>query len=142
MKKKSALWHTVYSIVSTIFEGIAIYALLTWLLPAFGVRLPLWVTISVLAGFTVFSYVMYRIGHNTMTCTCKEMNSLESMVGRDAVVENWLHCEGYVKIQGELWRATSIEPNLQNKEKIVITGIDGLKLQVARKKNGTEKPST
>ena len=103
-KKKSARWHTIYSIISTVIEEAGIAALMLWFLPLFGVVVPLWVIILVLAAFAVFSYFMYRIGHPTVLY--ETINPPESIIGSTGVVERSLNPAGYVRVCGELWQAS------------------------------------
>jgi membrane protein implicated in regulation of membrane protease activity len=130
-KKKSARWHTIYSIISTVIEEAGIAALMLWLMPIFGIAIPLWVTILVLAGFAVFSYFMYRIGHPTVLY--EAVNSPESIIGSTGVVESSLNPQGYVRVCGELWQASGKDGNLEKGEEVIVLSIDGLKLTVANK---------
>jgi len=132
MRKKSARWHTVYSIISTIIEEAGIAAGLLWLLPLFGIFLPAWGVIAIMAGFAVYSYIMYRIGHPTITY--KEISSPESIIGCIGVAETRLQPVGMVKVNGELWQAVCINEGTQKGDQVVVTGIEGLKLTV--KKSG------
>jgi membrane protein implicated in regulation of membrane protease activity len=131
LKPKSARWHTVYSIISTIIEEAGIAVLILWVLPVFNISLPLWATISVLAAFAVFSYVSYRLGHPAILL--EGVTSPGSIVGSEGVVQQDLAPEGYVQVRGELWKASSTESGLKKGEEVIITGIDGLKLTVTRK---------
>jgi membrane protein implicated in regulation of membrane protease activity len=130
-KKKSARWHTVYSIISTVIEEAGIATLMLWLMPIFGIVIPLWVTILVLAGFAVFSYFMYRIGHPTVLY--EAVNSPESIIGSTGVVERSLNPHGYVRVCGELWQASGKDGNLEKGEEVIVVSMDGLKLTVAQK---------
>jgi membrane protein implicated in regulation of membrane protease activity len=130
-KKKSARWHTVYSIISTVIEEAGIAALFLWLMPLFGIVIPLWVVILVLAGFAVFSYFMYRIGHPTILY--EPVNSPESIIGSTGIVERALNPEGYVRVCGELWQASGTEGNIERGEEVIVASIEGLKLTVVRK---------
>jgi membrane protein implicated in regulation of membrane protease activity len=130
-KKKSARWHTVYSIINTVIEEAGIATLMLWLMPIFGIVIPLWVTILVLAGFAVFSYFMYRIGHPTVLY--EAVNSPESIVGSTGVVERSLNPQGYVRVCGELWQASGKDGNLEKGEEVIVVSMDGLKLTVAQK---------
>ena len=130
-KKKSACWHTVYSIISTVIEEAGIATLMLWLMPIFGIVIPLWVTILVLAGFAVFSYFMYRIGHPTVLY--EAVNSPESIVGSIGVVERSLNPYGYVRVCGELWQASGKDGNMEKGEEVIVVSMDGLKLTVAQK---------
>jgi membrane protein implicated in regulation of membrane protease activity len=131
MKKKSARWHTIYSIISSLIQEAGVALLFLWLLPIFGIVVPLWAVILFLLGFAVFCYVMYRIGHPTILF--KEVSAPESIVGQTGVVERSLNPEGYVKVYGELWRASATNGPIKKGEEVVITAIDGLKLTVGRK---------
>lgn len=131
LKPKSARWHTVYSIISTILEAVAIAVLILWILPIFNIDLPLWATIIILAAFAVFSYITYRLGHPTILL--EGVTSPESIVGSEGIVQQDLEPEGYVQVRGELWKASSTGSGLKKGEEVIITGIDGLKLTVTRK---------
>ena len=131
MKPKSARWHTVYSIISTIIEEAGIAVLILWVLPVFNINLPLWATITVLAAFAVFSYVSYLLGHPTVLL--EGVTSPESIVGSEGIVQQDLAPEGYVHVRGELWKASSAVRGLKKGEEVIVTGIDGLKLTVTRK---------
>jgi membrane protein implicated in regulation of membrane protease activity len=131
LKAKSGRWHTVYSIISTVVEEAGIAVLILWILPLFNINLPLWATIMVLAGFAVFSYITYRLGHPTVLL--EGVTSPESIVGSEGIVQQDLAPEGYVQVRGELWKASSTVSGLKKGEEVIITGIDGLKLIVTRK---------
>lgn len=131
VKKKSARWHTVYSIISTVIEEALIAAALLWGLPLFGLVLPVWVIILVIVGFAIFSYFMYRIGHPTMLY--HEISSPESIIGSTGIVERSLNPQGYVKVCGELWSASVIDGHIEKGEEVIVTGITGLKLTVTKK---------
>ena len=130
-RRKSARWHTVYSVISTLIEEAAIAVGLLWLLPLFNITVPVWGIILILVGFAVFSYIMYLIGHPTISY--REVSAPESIVGRVGVVERPLEPDGYVKVSGELWRATCLDSPLKEGDEIIVVGIDGLKLTVSKR---------
>lgn len=131
MKPKSGRWHTIYSIISTILEEAGIVLLMVVLLPAFGINVPPWGTLAVVIGFAVFSYIMYRIGHPTVLY--EGVTDPGSIVGKGGVVEVDLNPAGYVRVEGELWKAASAGGGLHKGDEVVITGINGLELTVERK---------
>ena len=130
-KPRSGRWHTIYSLISTFIEEIAIAALLLWILPAFGVIVPPWAVAAVLACFAVFAYIMYRIGHPTVLYD--SVTDPDCIVGSTGTVESIEQAEIYVRVQGELWKASSTGGSLKIGEEVIITGIDGLKLTVTGK---------
>lgn len=129
--RKSARWHTIYSIISTLIEEVIIIAFILWILPLFDVHIPVWGTIIILVVFTGFSYLMYRVVHPTISY--QYAGAPENIIGSIGVVESDVDPEGYVKVQGELWRAVVDEGKLIKGDEVIVTGIDGLKLTVRRK---------
>lgn len=127
-RQKSPRWHTIYSIVTTLIEEAAIAAILLWVLPLFGIHIPLWGILLIMIGFGIFSYVSYLIGHPTISY--KEVNAPESIVGREGIVESELNPDGYVRVAGELWKANAGGLNIAKGTSVIVTGIKGLKLTV------------
>ncbi len=135
MKQRDpARWHTIYSIISTVVEEMAIAALIIWVLPLFGINLPLWALAAVLVAFAIFSYIMYRIGHPTITF--RKVSAPESIIGSAGVVETALDPGGMVKVRGELWKARSAGGPIDKGEDVTISSVEGLTLVVDRKKEG------
>ena len=130
-KRRSGRWHTIYSLISTIIEEIGIAALLLWILPMFGVQVPPWIVAAVLACFAVYSYIMYRVGHPTVLYG--GVTGLDSMVGSAGTVETVQQQEIYVRVQGELWKASCPDGVLQVGDEVIVTAIDGLSLTVRKK---------
>jgi membrane protein implicated in regulation of membrane protease activity len=129
-KQKSARWHTIYSIISTALEELGIAILLIWILPLWGVSVPVWGTVLILVLFAVYSFIMYKIGHPTISYT--EVSSPEQIVGSVGIVESWSEISGYVRLRGELWKSVSCESNLKKGEEVLVKEIHGLTLTVAR----------
>ncbi len=57
---------------------------------------------------------------------------METLLGRTAVARSPLEPTGFVFIDGEYWRAESVDGNIQPGEKVVVTEVAGLKLKVRR----------
>ena len=74
---------------------------------------------------------MYRIGHPTVLF--EAVTEPGAIVGREGVVEVDLNPYGYVRVEGELWKATSACGDLRRGDAVVITRIKGLELTVERK---------
>ena len=129
-KRRSGRWHTIYSIISSAIEEIAIAALLLWILPIFGVQVPSWAVVAILICFAVFCYIMYRIGHPTVLYG--GVTGADSIVGSTGTVESVLP-EIFVRVQGELWKASCPGGGLNVGEEVTVTAIDGLSLSVSKK---------
>ena len=131
MKAKSGRWHTIYSIISTAIETAALAAGILWVLPMFKINIPWWGTALILAAFLGYCYISYLIGHPTVLY--QPVTAPESIIGEEGIVEVDLSPEGYVRVHGELWRASCPDGNLRKGDEIVVTGLHGMKLTVAPK---------
>jgi len=131
VKPRSGRWHTVYSIIVSALQAAAIAVLIIVVLPAFGINIPVWGTISILTAYAVFAYIMYRISHPTVLF--KPVTSPEAIIGREGVIEADLNPEGYVRVEGELWKAACQGGVLYKGDFVVVTGMEGLKLTVEKK---------
>jgi membrane-bound serine protease (ClpP class) len=131
VKPRSGRWHTIYSIIVSALQAAAIAVLIIVVLPIFGINIPVWGIISILTAYAVFAYIMYRISHPTVLF--KPVTSPEAIVGKEGVVEAELNPAGYVRVEGELWKATSSGGDLQKGDIVVVTGMEGLKLTVEKK---------
>ena len=58
----------------------------------------------------------------------------QGLVGEIGIVVNPLKPEGQVSVHGEVWKAVSSE-NLKKGEKVVVTAVDGLKIEVEKVKD-------
>lgn len=118
----------ILAIVSTALEESAIVVIWRWLLPEFGIELPLTVLVGVMAAWALFSVTIFII--TTRILKKQVMIGLPSMMGCRGKVAKELAPEGLVKIKGELWGATSAEGKLSEGEEVEVVGEDGLKLVV------------
>jgi membrane-bound serine protease (ClpP class) len=126
----------ILAIVSTSLEEVAIVVIWRWLLPEFGISLPVSVLIGVMAAWAAFAVTLFII--TTRILKKQVVVGLPTMVGSKGKVASSLAPEGLVRIKGELWGATSDEGNVDKGEEIEVVGEDGLKLLVRRV--GSRKP--
>ncbi|MBC8276246.1 MAG: hypothetical protein H8E40_14930 [Chloroflexi bacterium] len=131
MKTKPPLWYTVQAILGWILEEVILVAAVLWLLPQFDVNLPLWVLAILMAALAIYSYIMYWVGRSTFLIRPKV--AAETVIGNDGKVTKRLAPEGYVKVQGVLWKATCVESELEVGDEVVVVGIEGLRLIVTPK---------
>jgi membrane-bound serine protease (ClpP class) len=141
MKTKPPLWYTVQAVLGWMLEEAILVAVVLWLLPQFNVNLPLWALAILMVALAVYSYTMYRVGRSTFLIRPKV--AAEAVIGNGGKVTKRLAPEGYVKVQGVLWKAICDEAELEIGDEVVVVGIEGLRLIVSPK-GGTvqdKKPS-
>ncbi len=125
------------AIISTPCEEVAIYAIWRWLLPQFGINLPVPVVIGVMVAWLAFSIWLFAF--TTWTLGKQVPVGLPSMVGTKGKVAERISPEGMVRIKSELWGATSTEGSIDVGEEVIVVGEDGLKLSVRRVEDKTKR---
>ena len=122
----------ILAIVSTSAVEGAFVVIWRWVLPEFGVELPLAVLIAVMAAYAVFAVVDFWFV--TRILKRQAVVGLPTMVGSKGKVASPLAPEGLVRIKSELWGAESEEGNIKKGEEVMVVEQDGLKL-IVRKSN-------
>jgi membrane protein implicated in regulation of membrane protease activity len=136
MKTRPPLWYTLQAVLSSILEEILLAAVVLWLLPHFNVNIPLWGLAILMIALAVYSGVMYRVGRQTFFIRPKV--AAENIIGSEGTVTKPLAPEGYVKVQGVLWKAICNELDLGVGDEVEVIGMEGLRLVVKPKKGDSE----
>lgn len=132
MKSRPPLWYTLQAVLSWILEEILLAAIILWLLPRFfNVNIPLWGLAILMVALALFSGIMYRVGRQTFFMSPKV--AVENIIGSTGTVTKPLAPEGYVKVQGVLWKAICHELELEVGDEVEVIGIEGLRLVVKPK---------
>lgn len=133
MKTRPPLWYTLQAVLSWMLEEILLAAVVLWLLPHFfNINIPLWGLVILMVALAIYSGVMYRVGRQTFFIRPKV--AADNIIGSEGTVTKRLAPEGYIKVQGVLWKATCNEIELEIGDEVVVVGIEGLKLIVKPKK--------
>ena len=121
--------YTAYSIITTLLEEVALAAIVLWLLPVFGIVIPLWALALMMIAWGTYSYISYRLCKKALD---KKVTSPgEAMIGCQGQAKTCLDPDGIVQVQGELWKATTADSIIQSGEDVVVKGISGLTVFVA-----------
>ena len=118
------------AVVSTSLEEAALWVIWRWLLPDFGIKLPVAVLIVVMIVWAAFGTWLFIF--TTRVLKKQAAVGLPSMVGAVGKVASRLAPEGLVRIRGELWGAKSNEGNIEAGEAVVVVSEQGLKLFVRK----------
>lgn len=87
----------------------------------------------------VYSYITYRLGKKALDK--KPMISAEAMIGSRCKTTTVLAPEGYVRLGGELWRASS-SSTVNAGEEVIVTGIEGMTLLISPISNENQENET
>ncbi|TEU18979.1 MAG: NfeD family protein [Dehalococcoidia bacterium] len=136
MKHRS---YTVLAITTSLLEEAALVAVVLWLLPGVAINIPLWGLILMMIALGVYNYINYRLGKKALTK--KPMISPD--IGSRGRAATPISPTGYVRVNGELWRASS-NSTIDAGEEIAVVGIEGMTLLISpiEKDNRTRKADT
>lgn len=113
---------TVYTIVTTIAEEVAIAAVVLWGLPLLGINIPWWGLALIMIAWAAYSYITYWLCVRALNK--KTLVGLEALIGAEGRATCQIAPKGYVRVQGELWKAVSIDTHVSEGEEVIIVGID------------------
>ena len=121
-KKKRA--YILYSLVRALFDEAALAAIVLWLLPRFGINIPVWLLIVFMVAWAVYSYLTSRLGEKVMGRPAAV--GREALIGIKCTTATRLFPDGYVRVGAELWRARSTAEDIEFGTEVVIVDIKGL----------------
>jgi len=106
------------------------------LLPEFGINIPLWGLILMMVALGTYAWVTYRLGREALDK--KPMISPD--VGSRGRTTTPISPMGYVRVNGELWRASS-SSTIGAGEEIAVAGMEKMTLLISpiEKDNRTRK---
>jgi membrane-bound serine protease (ClpP class) len=127
----------VIAIVTNVLEEAALVAAVLWGLPRLGIYVPLWVLIIVMVAWAVCAVIIYRMGSRALRK--KPVTGMTAMVGGKARVVTPLAPEGFIRMKGELWRATTADNGIEVGDEVSVVSQDGLKLIVCKNNSSDSK---
>ena len=119
--------YTVLAITTSLLEEAALVAVVLWLLPRVAINIPLWGLILMMIALGVYDCMIYRLGRKALAR--KPMVSLD--IGSRGRTTTLISPKGYVRVNGELWQASS-SSTIDIGEEIVVMGIEGMTLVIDR----------
>jgi len=126
-----------YAIVTSVLEQVGVAAVALWLLPRWGIHLPIWALVPIMIALGVYSYVVTVLNKKALD---RRPMSLPD-IGSKGKVATLLSPTGYVRIGNELWQASSTGSTIGTKKEIIVTAIEGMTLVVAPADGSNSPPS-
>ena len=126
MSKKD---YILFNIITGLLKGSAIAAIVLWLLPFWGFTMPVWGIIIVVVAFLIYEIVTFRLGIKTLAR--KPVCMPEDIVGCHGIATTPIDPDGYVRVKGELWFASSSDTNINEGDDVVVVQLNRLQLRVA-----------
>jgi membrane protein implicated in regulation of membrane protease activity len=122
--------YTALAITTSLLEEAALVAVVLLLLPRVAINIPLWGLIIMIIALGVYNYINYRLGKKALIK--KPMISPD--IGSRGRTTTPVSLKGYVRINGELWQASS-NSTIDAGEEITVVGIEGMTLLISPVEN-------
>ena len=126
MTKKAYL---IFNIATGLPKGAVLAAIFLWLLPLWGINIPIWGIILLIVVFVIYEIITFRLGWRALKR--KPSISLKAIVGCCGKATTPLTPKGYVQVQGELWQALCSDRDIDEGDDIVVLEVNRLTLRVA-----------
>jgi membrane-bound ClpP family serine protease len=120
--------YTLYSFVRFLVEEVILAVTLSFLLPRFGINIPLWLLIVFMEAWAFYSYLTSKL-------VAKAINrpaavGTEALVGIKGTTTTLLSPDGCVRVGSELWQAHSMAGDIETGVEVIIVNINRLTLLV------------
>lgn len=119
-------------VLVALLDDIAVLALLFSILWAFNVEIPLYLLIIIGLVAGTFVFIVHRAILPSLRK--KKVAGKEGMIGLTGEVTQALKPKGTIKIGDEYWKAKSSSGDIDVGDEVEVVDIDGLSLEVERKK--------
>ena len=131
----------IFSSGYALFGSAGMFALILGLILIFDFAVPQWVTVTLFILILVFAVAASILVFRRVAVAQRQKVATghEELIGRVTKVRAALKPEGTVFIDGEIWSARIINGQAEVGEDVIITGVEGLKLNVAKQIEGARK---
>jgi len=117
-----------------LLDEVAAMLLVIVILRVFGIKIPLSITVVIVVLLGIVIFIIHRAVIPSFHW--RVVTGQEGMIGTLGKVVEPLTPLGTIIVNGERWKAKSINENIGVAEDVEITGIEGLTLKVKRKVTG------
>ena len=118
----------IVAIISSLFEEALLVIIVLWVLPEFGIIIPLGALIAVVVLMAANSVTFYFIGSRALGQ--RVLLGLPSMTGTSGKVTTRICPKGTVRIKAELWQAEAVDGEIAVGTPVIVVAQDGLRLRV------------
>ena len=117
--------YTLLTITTSLLEQAVLVLVVLWLLPRVAIDIPLWGLVLMMAALGAYSCMSYRLGKKALA----RKPIVWPDVGSKGRTTTLISPKGYVRVNGELWQASS-SSTIHVGEEIIVVGIEGMTLVI------------
>ena len=111
-----------------LLDDVAALVLVLVILSVFNISIPLWVTIVIALLLGGFAFMIHKV--IIPSFHKKRVTGSEGMIGLEGTVIESLTPFGLIRIEGEYWKAKSVDENIAVGEEVEILRLNRLTLEV------------
>ncbi len=111
-----------------LLDEVVVLVLVLLVLSFFNIRIPLWVTIVIALLLGGFAFIVHKV--IIPSFHKKPVTGSEGMIGLEGTVIESLTPFGVIRIEGEYWKAKSVDENIAVGEEVEILRLNRLTLEV------------
>jgi len=126
MSKKA---YIIFNIATGLLKGAVLLSIVFWLLPLWGINIPIWGLALIIIAFLAYEIVTFKLGRRALER--KPVIWSQAIVGRCGKATTDLNPDGYVRVDGELWQAYSDDTSINEGDDIIVVEMNKLTLRVA-----------
>lgn len=126
MSKKA---YIIINVVMFFLKGAILLSLVLLVLPLWEINIPVWGLVLIVIAFLAYEVVTFRLGKKSLER--RPFIRPEDIIGRCGKAATAFAPDGYVRVDGELWRAFSDDAGINEGDEIIVIEIDRLTLRVA-----------
>jgi membrane-bound ClpP family serine protease len=120
-------------VLASLLDDAALLAVLFLALRFFHVKITWPIILAVCLLVAAYLVIMHRAVVPALRR--RKVTGAEGMIGQTGKVSSPLRLEGMIKIKDEYWEARSVDGDISADEDVEVVGINGLLLEVKRKKS-------
>ena len=114
-----------------LLDEVAALGLVYLVLWAFKITMPLWFAIVIALLLGTFVFITHKV--IIPSFHKEQVTGSEGMIGMEGKVVEPLNPSGFVRVEGELWKAKAAGEDIAAGEDVEILGLKKLTLEVKRK---------
>ncbi len=111
-----------------LLDEVVALVLVLLVLSFFNIRIPLWVTVVIALLLGGFAFMVHKV--IIPTFHKKRVTGSEGMIGLEGTVVESLTPFGVIRIEGEYWKAKSVDENIAVGGEVEILRLNRLTLEV------------
>jgi len=128
MKRTIKDWLIVLILLLDEVAAVVLVLLVLWF---FKIRIPLWIAIVAALLLGAFAFIVHKVVIPSFHM--KQVTGSEGMIGLEGEVIQPLTPTGVVRVEGEYWKAKSVDDDIPAGESVEVLRLNKLVLEVKRK---------